>query len=56
MTEVMTHVDSPADIASLRAYAIAFIHHSLWLVINHFAVVISLPRAVVLFERRAPES
>lgn len=41
----------PANVAGLWSYAIAFIHDPLGLVVDDFAVVVALPRAIVLLER-----
>lgn len=44
-----------ADVAALRPEAVALVHHSLGLVVHDFAVVVALPRTLVLLEARAPK-
>lgn len=44
-----------ADVAAGdTAQAVALVHHPLGLVVDDFAVVVALPRALVLLEARAP--
>lgn len=38
------------DVSALWSKPVALIHHALRLVIHNFAVVVALPRALVLFE------
>lgn len=49
-------VRDAADVTALRAHAVAVIHHPLGLVVHHLAVVVALPCALVLLERRPPET
>lgn len=44
-----------ADVAALGPEAVALVHHPLGLVVHHLAVVVALPRALVLLEVRAPK-
>lgn len=41
----------PPDVSGLRTDAVAFVHHSLWLVVDDLPVIIALPCTVVLLER-----
>lgn len=44
-----------ADVAALGPEAVALVHHPLGLVVHDLAVVVALPRALVLLEARAPK-
>lgn len=42
------------DVATLRPDPIAVVHHTLWLVVHHFTVVVALPRALIFLEAGTP--
>lgn len=44
-----------ADVAALWTESVALVHHSLGLIVHDLAVVVALPRALVLLEARAPK-
>lgn len=50
----MQEVSLPSYVSGLRSYTVALVHHPLRLVVDHLAVIVALPRTVVLLERRTP--
>ena len=53
--QVSRLLHSLSDVATRRSDTVAFVHYSLRLVIDDFAVFVTLPRPFIFFERGAPE-